>query len=255
MVKKFISYKFSPDLVEGIIVERIRSYIMLVKYNKEIIKCHCPTTCSIGNFSLQNLPCLLSISNDPKRKTKYTVEAISLDNQKIKNKKWIGINQTKVNKYFEYFLKQGMFSKIFPKKINKIEREKNFNNSKFDFKIDDTLLEIKTPLQIINTDIPNNIQIKKKIKFSVGNRFLKHMKDLKKYLTLKKRAVLLFIYMYDLKQKKLSDEDKKKYIKIDEIIDECKNTENMGLETWNVIFKINKKEITVDKIRKIHLIE
>ena len=81
------------------------------------------------------------------------------------------------------------------------------------------------------------------------------MKDLKKYLTLKKRAVLLFIYMYDLKQKKLSDEDKKKYIKIDEIIDECKNTEKMGLETWNVIFKINKKEITVDKIRKIHLID
>ena len=87
MVKKIIAYKFLPNLVEGIIVERIRSYIMLVKYKNEIIKCHCPTTCSIGKFSLQNLPCLLSISDDPKRKTKYTVEAISLDNQKIKNKK------------------------------------------------------------------------------------------------------------------------------------------------------------------------
>ena len=59
MVKKIIAYKFLLNLVEEIIVKRIRSYIMLVKYKNEIIKCHCPTTCSIGNFSLQNLPCLL----------------------------------------------------------------------------------------------------------------------------------------------------------------------------------------------------
>ena len=86
MVKKLKSYKFSPNLIEDIIVKRIRSNIMLVKYKSEILKCFCPTTCSIGNFSLHNLPCLLSISNDPKRKTKYTVEAISLDNQEKQNK-------------------------------------------------------------------------------------------------------------------------------------------------------------------------
>ena len=191
MVKQFIPYKFKKKLLEGIIVKRLFSYIMLVKYNNEILRCHCPTTCSIGNFTLNNFPCLLSISDDPKRKTKYSVEAISLDNPSKKNKKWIGINQTKANKYFEYFLKQNRFNAIFPKKINKIEREKVFENSKFDFKVDDTFLEIKTPLQILFLDIPKNIKVKK-TKFSYGTRYLKHLEELKKYLKLKKRAVLVF---------------------------------------------------------------
>ena len=255
MVKKIISYKFLPNLVEGIIVKRIRSYIMLVKYKNEIIKCHCPTTCSIGNFSLQNLPCLLSISDDPKRKTKYTVEAISLDNQKIKNKKWIGINQTKANKYFEHFLKQGTFDKIFPN-INKIEREKIFNNSKFDFKIDNTFLEIKTPLQIIKTDIPKYIKLKKEIKFSSGKRFLKHVVDLKNYLKLKKRAILIFLYMYDINLRNIyfTENDKKQYDKnAEKIVDEFKETEKLGLETWVVKLKINKKELNFIEVKKIDI--
>jgi len=85
MVKKFTPYKFKTKLVEGIIIKRVFNYIMLVKYNNQTIRCHCPTTCSIGNFSLKNLPCLLSITDDDKRKTKYTVEAISLDNPNKKN--------------------------------------------------------------------------------------------------------------------------------------------------------------------------
>ena len=64
MVKKFISYKFSPNLIEGIIVKRIYNYIMIVKYKNENLRCHCPTTCSIGNFVLNGLHCLFSISKD-----------------------------------------------------------------------------------------------------------------------------------------------------------------------------------------------
>jgi len=254
MVKKIISYKFSPNLLEGTIVERIRSYVMLVKYKNEILRCHCPTRCSIGNFSLQNLPCLLSISNDPKRKTKYTVEAISLDKQKTKNKKWIGINQTKANKYFEYFLKQGTFDKIFPE-AKKIEREKVFSISKFDFKIDDTFLEIKTPLQIIKTDIPQNIKLKKKTKFSSGNRFLKHVIDLKNYLKLKKRAILVFLFMYDIKMRDFfTDDDKNQYDKkAEKIVEEYIKTEKLGLETWAVKLKINKKELNFIELKKINI--
>ena len=85
MVKKTITYKYAANLVERIIVKRIYNYIMLVKYNNEILRCHCPTNCFIGNFSRKDLPCFLSISN--RFKTKYIVEAIKLDNEEKKNKK------------------------------------------------------------------------------------------------------------------------------------------------------------------------
>ncbi|WP_424725817.1 hypothetical protein [Methanobacterium sp.] len=47
----------------------------------------------MGNIDLSGIPCLLSKSNDPKRKTPYTVEAVSLDLPESKEKSWIGINQ------------------------------------------------------------------------------------------------------------------------------------------------------------------
>ena len=255
MVKKNSIYKFTPNLIEGIIIKRIYNYIMIVKYKNENLRCHCPTTCSIGNLVLNGLPCLLSISNDSKRKTKYTVEAISIDSPNKKNKKWIGINQTKANAYFEYFLKKGRFKEIFPK-INKIGREKFFGKSKLDFKVDDTYLELKTPLQILYMDVPKNIKVKK-IKFSYGTRYLKHLKELKNYLKLNKRAVLIFSYMYDADlNRALTEENKNKYDKnVEKIVDECREVEKYGLESWAVSFKMDEKGIDVDKVKKVHLLD
>ena len=249
MVKKFTPYKFSPNLIEGIIQERIGSFIMMVKHKKELLKCHCPTMCSIGNIkNLKNRPCLLSHSTDTSRNTQYTVEAISLDSPNTKKKKWIGINQTKANKYFEYFLKQGRFSEIFPKGAKKIQREKFFNSSKFDFKIDDTFLEIKTPLHFLSMEIPKNIETKK-TKLSPGNRLLKHVKDLQNYLKLKKRAIMVSIYMYDAD--KLRRETKENSYKFDEVSKAFNDCHKMGLESYQVNLKMNSKEIDVDKVFKL----
>ena len=249
MVKKFSSYKFTPNLLEGIIQERIGSFVMMVKHKKEIIKCHCPTMCSIGNIkNLKNRPCLLSYSSDPSLNTKYTVEAISLDEANTKKKKWIGINQTKANKYFEYFLKQGRFSEIFPKGVKKVQREKFFNSSKFDFKIDDTFLEVKTPLHFLSMEIPKNIETKK-TKLSPGNRLLKHVKDLQNYLKLKKRAVMVVIYMYDADStRRETKENTFKYDEVGNAFDEC---HKLGLESYQVNLKMNSKEIDVDKVVKL----
>ena len=223
---------------------------MMVNYKNEILKCHCPTMCSIGNIkNLKNRPCLLSHSSDPSRNTQYTVEAISLDSEKTKKKKWIGINQTKANKYFEYFLKQGRFIEIFPKGIKKVEREKFFNSSKFDFKVDDTFLEIKTPLHFLSLEIPKNIETKK-TKLSPGNRLLKHFKDLKNYLKLKKRAIMVLIYMYDADGKRR--QTKENSFKFDEVSKESEECHKLGLETYQVNMKMDCKELDVDKVFKLY---
>ena len=85
--------KYEVPLIEGIIERRKSQFTIDVVINNEVVTCHCPTTGRIGNIDLSGIPCLLSKSDDPKRKTPYTVEAVSLDLEKSKEKSWIGINQ------------------------------------------------------------------------------------------------------------------------------------------------------------------
>lgn len=85
---------------------------MNVEISNKIVKCHCPTTGRIGNIIFEDIPCLLSKAKDPKRKTPYTVEAISVDAINTVNMKWIGINQNAINKYVENFLKNEQLNKL-----------------------------------------------------------------------------------------------------------------------------------------------
>ena len=198
MVKKMKKsfYKFNEELTEGIIKERKGQFILFVKVKDKEYRCHCPTTGSVGGIILKNIPCLLSKSNNPKRTTDFTVEAISLDKPNIKNKKWIGINQVKVNKYIEYFLKEGKFNKMI-KKVNEVKREQMLGESKLDFLINNNCyMEVKSPLHNLNTNIPNYLERKKSILYA-GNRLIKHMLELGKNLKKNQREIILISFQYN----------------------------------------------------------
>ncbi len=68
-------------------------------------RCYCPCTGRVGNLDIVDRSYLLSEARDTDRKTKYTVEAISLNRPKDQNKSWIGINQNCANRHVEYCLK------------------------------------------------------------------------------------------------------------------------------------------------------
>ena len=99
--KRNVNYIFEEELIEGIIKERKNRFIFKVIIDKKEYECHCPSTGTIGRIIFKNIPCLLSKSQNDKRTTPYTVEAISLDKPNEKNKKWIGINLVASNKYVE----------------------------------------------------------------------------------------------------------------------------------------------------------
>ena len=98
------SYLFESPLVEGVIEKRKSQFTMIVTYQGESVNCHCPTTGRVGNLELSGRPCLLSESKDPTRKTRFTVEAVSLNRPGDTKKSWIGINQNAANRYVEHFL-------------------------------------------------------------------------------------------------------------------------------------------------------
>ena len=82
-----IAYKFKKPLREAILLKRNSQFTMDVLLDGQTVRCHCPITGRIGNVDMKNISCLVSKSDDPKRKLKFTVEAVSCDAINAKDKK------------------------------------------------------------------------------------------------------------------------------------------------------------------------
>jgi sugar fermentation stimulation protein A len=116
---------------------------MVVKAEGRTIRCHCPTTGRLGDLQLKGLPCLYSTSDNPKRKTAHTVEAISTLGT---GDAWVGINQNAANRYFEFFLRKGALSNL---ANGDVKREVKLGKSRIDFQVRDAYVEVKTPLIVL----------------------------------------------------------------------------------------------------------
>ena len=237
---------FDPPLIEGIIVKRKGQFIFIVKINDEEVACHCPTTGRIGNIDVKGRPCLLSKSIDSKRKTTYTVEAISLNKIDDTNKEWIGINQNAINRYVEYYLLNGGFSNMIGRE-NQVRRETFLGVSKLDFLVGNTYLEVKTPLQHLQIDIPEYVIKKKSTPFSSTERFIKHITELAKTLKNHERAILLNCFIYDNPGFQIIE----KSTHYEEVKNAVDNSLKAGVELWQANFKITDKEIKLIKYFKI----
>ena len=239
-----IKYKFKGKLIEGLIIERKNRFILYVQIKDIEYKCHCPSTGRIGNIILENIPCLLSKSKNSKRSTEYTVEAISLDRPETKEKKWIGINLISSNKYVEYFLKNKMFNNMI-NEINSINREVNLGKSKIDFLINNnSYLEVKSFLQILNIKIPDYIKTKKIKKIDAGERFMKHMIELSKSLKENERGIMLLVYQYNSEKFQIKI-DKSIIRDYDKFEDALNKFNNSGVELWQANFSIDEYGISL----------
>ncbi len=240
-----MKYKFREKLIEGIIKSRPNRFLMNVKIGGKIILCHCPSTGRIGNIIFSNIPCLLSEARNDKRKTPYTVEAISLDKISRKNKRWIGINQVKINKYVNFFLENRKFSRMI--RGEKILREKKLGDSRIDFLIGETYLEVKMPLIVLPTN--DRKKIEKPSKFDSFDRLIKHFKDLSEHLRKNKRAIVLMSYVYDAKSLSPPKKDKTNT----KIISAARKASKHGIEYWQANFKIDRSGISLTKYFQLNL--
>lgn len=234
------AFIFETPLIEGVICKRRNRFIMEVEINGVLYDCHCPTTGRIGNIVFSNIPCLLSKSKDTTRKTLYTVEAISLDLRSENNKSWIGINQNAANRYVEHFLRTGQFSAMV-KNGDAVKREQHLGNSKLDFLVGNTYIEVKTPLQNLQVEIKDHIATKKISEFNSFERFIKHVNELAGSLEQNERAILLNCFIYENPGYKVPNRNKhSNYIK-----DEVQSCIKRGIEIWQVNFKITPTEVNL----------
>ncbi|MBQ8179957.1 MAG: DNA/RNA nuclease SfsA [Candidatus Methanomethylophilaceae archaeon] len=187
---------FDPPLTEAVIVGRRSMYTMDVDIGGETVVCHCPTRGRVGNIDLSERPCLLSPSTDPRRRTPYTVEAVSLDEPGTDDKSWVGINQNAANRYVEHYLCNGGLADMV-RSDGPVRREVAVGDSKLDFAVGDTYIEVKTPLQVIQADIPPHVRTLPSRPFSSTDRMVRHLRELADNLDGNGRAVMLLVFIYD----------------------------------------------------------
>ena len=237
-----IVFEYEVPLLEGVIETRKSQFTMDVVIDSEVVRCHCPTTGRIGNIDLEGIPCLLSKSSDPKRKTPYTVEAVSLDLPESNEKSWIGINQNAANRYVENSLIKGLL-KDMVSEYDSVLREQVLGNSKIDFLVGDNYIEVKTPLLSIQLPYPEHIKTKKVGKFSSTERFIKHINELADSLSGHQRAILLVCFIYDNPGFKVevrsTDSD---FVEM-----EVQKCISKGVEIWQVNFSISKEGVRLLK--------
>ena len=232
-----MKYIFKKKLVKGLIKSRPNRFIMNVLISGVIEKCHCPSTGKIGDVKFENVACLVSRAENPERKTKFTVEAFSLD----RGKNWIGINQTRANEYVEFFLRTEQLKDIF-KGVDEIKREAKLGKSRIDFLINNRdYLEVKTPL--------NMLLIKGRedhSKLTSFERLIKHFHDLSSG---NGRIVLLMCYMYDAFEFKVPKPSKSE----ERIVRAAKKARSKGLENWQINLKIDETGVELLNYFKLNL--
>lgn len=240
-------YKFGERLIEGIIKSRPNRFIMVVDIDGRKQKCYCPSTGKIGSIEFEDIPCLLSKSDNLKRKMPYTVEAFSLDPTFKKRKFWIGINQVQVNRYVEHFLRTGQLSRMIGK-VETVETEVTLGKSRLDFLVNGkNYVEVKTLLRMIPTkghpkhrDMP--------ISFTGYDRLIKHFGDIVRKTDKGSRAIIVLCHTYDAKRFTVPEVGGVK-----EITDAAKKAQKKGMENWQINLKVDSEGVTLIKYFKLNL--
>jgi len=128
--------KFTNSLIKGKLIRRYKRFFADIEVNNKILTAHCPNTGSMMGLLDKGNSAWISKHNDPKRKLKYTLEMIKV-NQRI-----IGVNTHRANRIVEDALNNKLIDEF--KSIKNIKAEFKFSDdTRFDFLCDKKILEVK----------------------------------------------------------------------------------------------------------------
>ena len=128
--------KFTSSLIKGKLIKRYKRFFTDIEVNNKILTAHCPNTGSMMGLLDKNNEVWITHQNDPKRKLKYTLEMIKV------NGKNVGVNTHRANRIVEHALNNKLINEF--KNIKSIKPEFKFSSdTRFDFKCDNKLLEVK----------------------------------------------------------------------------------------------------------------
>ena len=223
--------KFKNRLLQGTFIKRYKRFFVDINFRNKIITAHCPNTGSMMGLLNKGNKTWFSMSNNPKRKLKYSLEIIKAENSLV------GINTLLTNKLvFEALNLKRIKSLI---KFDNIKTEVKFsNNTRFDFLISNSkekcLLEVKNVTLLRNNSIAE-------FPDAITSRGTKHLNELinaqKKHF---QSCILYLIQRQDCKGFKIAEDIDINYkIAFDKAI-------NAGVKILCYDCKINDEEIKLN---------
>ena len=116
-------------LIEGIFLSRPNRFIAHVMIGGKEEICHVKNTGRLGELLIQGVEVLLEPSDNPDRKTKFSLICVK------KGEQWVNIDSQVVNQLAEEWIFSG---KLFAD-VRYLKREKTFGKSRFDFYVETEL--------------------------------------------------------------------------------------------------------------------
>lgn len=241
---------FDKKLIRAVIKSRINRFIFIVDLDGKVVEAHCPTGGIIAGISrkdIKDLPCLIrDHGSNTSRKTRYTVEAISLD----EGNTYMGINQTKSNRYVEEFLKDKEVSS----KLNisdAIKRERKLGNSRIDFRVDDCYIEVKTMVAEYYCEPSEHLKDLMKQPHPSVERMQKHINELANELrTNNSRASIITVFQYDAPTFKPPIDDPV----YAEFVEDLKSAKDVGLKQYQMNIIITEEYAELVKFEEIDVV-
>lgn len=230
---------FDKPLMTAIVKERINRFIFIVELDGTEIEAHCPsggTIAGIPRKDFKHIKCLISDHEDkPNRRTRYTVEAISLDCGAT----YMGINQTASNHYVYQLLQNENVQNVLS--INgPVVREKRLGDSRIDFKADDAYIEVKTMVAEYYGKIDDRLRSLMKPQEPSIERMQKHIRELTREVDAHgTKAIMLTVFQYDA-PKFEPPVDNPKY---KDFVEDLKIAKASGVKQFQINLQITSKYV------------
>lgn len=176
--------KFNDPLIEGILLKRYKRFLVDVKLDDgKYVTAHCPNSGSMKTCKEPGWKILLSKSNNPTRKLKYTWEMVH------NGKCWIGINTQIPNKIVKEAIENNTIPEL--SGYEKIKSEVKYGkNSRIDILLNGD--KGRCYVEVKNVTL---VEVDGFYKFpdAVTERGKKHLYELLEMVKVGYRAVMLFV--------------------------------------------------------------
>ena len=179
--------KFKERLLQGTLIKRYKRFFADIKYKNEVITAHCPNSGSMMGLLDSGNKVWFSISNNPNRKLKYTLEIMEVE------KKMVGINTQLANKIILEALNKKKIKNLI--KFNNIKTESKFSdNTRFDFFLSNN--KEKCFLEVKNVTL---LREKKIAEFpdAITSRGTKHLEELCNAKKMGYQSYILYLIQRD----------------------------------------------------------
>jgi len=161
---------FENKLIPGVLIKRYKRFFVDIKLKNKIITAHCPNPGSMFRLLEEGNPVWFTESKNEKRKLKYTLQIIEVNNVKF------CVNTHITNKIIQESLENKLIDAL--KKYSLVRPEKKFGkNTRFDFLLADTKNNKKAFLEVKSVSLSRK---KNHAEFpdSVTDRGKKHLENL-----------------------------------------------------------------------------